>query len=93
MLGELAKSKNSFTYVSWGCGSGKTTCMLELGHIIGLRLLGQKVKSAKVKLLVANADLVAFHMQLFAAKQFLKDPRLTFEWESIDAFKMKLNDD
>ena len=65
MLGELVKAKASLTYVTWNCGTGKTTCMVELGHTVGLRTLSSKVKSAKIKLIVANADLVDYYQKAF----------------------------
>ena len=35
LVGELVKrQKFSLTYVCWPCGLGKTTCMLELGHLL-----------------------------------------------------------
>ena len=40
LLGELAKVKSSLSYITWPCGAGKSTCMLEMGHIMGLQMLG-----------------------------------------------------
>ena len=65
--------------------------MLEMGHIVGLQMLGKSRRaSATVKLVVANADLVDFNERLFTIKQRLGDPRIAFEWMSFDAFKQHL---
>ena len=93
LVGELAKAKSSLSYISWPCGAGKSTCMLEMGHIIGLQMLGQaRMATAKVHLVVANADLVAFNERLFTIKQRLADYRIVFEWQSLEAFKQHLRD-
>ena len=53
------QEKNSMIYVCWGTGLGKTSCMMEMGHSIGLSTLAPKSKnSVDVKLVLANADLL-----------------------------------
>ena len=71
LLGELAKrDKTSLMYVRWACGLGKTTCMIDLGHILAqasLKPTGKK--QIAVRLIVANKDLVKHYQQLFIEKQ------------------------
>jgi len=68
--------------------------MLEIGHILGLRLLNSKCKKpVKVTLVVANTDLVSYYKNLFSEKQALADPLISFEWLNIAVFKQLLADD
>ena len=91
LVGELAKiSKNSLTYVMWPCGLGKTTQMMQLGHILGLATLAKGKRPITVDLVLANGDLVEHYRQLFKEKQEHADPRVRFEWMSIDTFKKQL---
>ena len=91
LMGELVRKDRRLLYVNWGCGLGKTTCMLELGHVLGLAALGpHRKKEIAVQLVVANDDLVAYYEELFAKKQCLKDPRITFYWLSMSTFKQQL---
>ena len=81
LVGELIKrQRSSLTYVSWPCGLGKTTCMLELGHILGQSLLPPKSqRKIMVRLELANSDLVAQYQKLFKENQGHADSRITFE--------------
>lgn len=95
LVGELARKekKSSLTYVCWACGLGKTTCMMELGHILGLVSLPPTGKKpVYVRLVLANADLVKHYEQLFAKKQEEADKRVQLEWLSMDTFKTKLEE-
>ena len=59
--------KNTLTYVNWTCGLGKTTYMLELGHILGLISRPPKgTGTITVRLVLAYADLVGHYEQYFA---------------------------
>ena len=65
--------------------------MLQLGHILGLNELTQKSKKTiKVNLVVANKDLVKYYQEHFDKKQKQADPRILFEWFSMDAFQKQL---
>ena len=68
MVSELGKlNRSSQTYICWSCGTGKTTSILELGHIIGLNSLSAKSKkTVTVRLVLANPDLVNHYKQQFA---------------------------
>ena len=62
--------------------------MLQLGHILALGVLTSKGKRPiTVNLVLANADLVQHYQELFAEKQSLADPRVHFEWLSMDLFR------
>ena len=94
LLGKLVKKDRRLIYVEWPCGLGKTTCMLELGHVLGLVSLGPySKKDIAVQLVVANDDLVAYYEHLFAEKQRLADERITFYWLSMTTFKKQLLDE
>jgi len=68
--------------------------MLEIGHILGLRLLNSKSKKlVRVALVVANSDLVSYYKNLFSEKQALADSKISIEWLSMTAFKQNLADD
>ena len=92
LVTEVARvDKSTLTYICWGCGLGKTTCMMELGHMIGQVSLGPKSKKAQnVRLVLANSDLVTHYDTLFNQKESQRDPRLSFSWISMDTFKTSL---
>ena len=66
-MGKLAKrEKNSLTYVRWDCGLGKTTCMVDLGHILALESLPPTGKKPiTVSLLIANDGLLDHYENVF----------------------------
>ena len=92
LLGKLAKGeKTSRTYVRWDCGLGKTTCMVDLGHILAIESLPPTGKKPiTMRLIIANEDLVKHYEQLFAEKQKEADDRVKFEWLSMADFKKDL---
>ena len=78
-------------YVCWPTGLGKTTCMMELGHILCLQSLSSKaVGPVGVKLVLANADLVPTYNQLFEEKKSKADSRVKVEWLSMVDFREQL---
>lgn len=91
----MVKAKGSLTYISWPCGSGKTTCMLELGNMLAHKLMPSRraKKPVYVKLVVANTDLVSYYQNLFTEKQSLADPKINFEWQSVATFKQRFIED
>jgi len=72
LVGELARvgKKNTFTYVHWSCGYGKTTCLMEMGNVLAQASLAPKSKNERIgRLVLANADLVGHYKQLFTEKE------------------------
>ena len=63
LVAELIKrDKRTLTYVCWPCGLGKTSCMVELAHMLALNSLPAKgKKTVTVRLVVANSDLVTHY--------------------------------
>ena len=62
--------KSTLMYVNWPCGLGKTTCMMELGHLLGVNSLPSAgKKTLSVKLVVPNTGLVKHYEKLFKDKQ------------------------
>ena len=94
LVGELARpEKSSLTYVCWACGLGKTTCMIDLGHVLALLSMKPNGRTPiTVRLVLANEDLVKHYAQLFAEKQKEADTRVKFEWLSMTTFKEKLEE-
>ena len=82
------------TFATGKGGTGKTSCMTELGHILGLNSLpARRRMTVTVRLVLANPDLVKHYKQEFKGKEALADPRVTFDWLSMDDFKQKLRAD
>ena len=53
-----------------GVGTGKTTEMLEIGHLHALHLLGKKAEAKiSVRLVVMTTELVEYYCKIFAEKQ------------------------
>jgi hypothetical protein len=93
LVSEMVKKDNStLTYVCWPCGLGKSTSLLQWGSMLGLNCLPKRGnKTVAVCLVVAN-DLVTHYKQAFTEKQALADPRIIFEWLSMDDLKKKLKE-
>ena len=69
LLGKLAKrDKTSLMYVRWDCGLGKTTCMMDLGHILAVEGVPAGKSIINVWLLLANEGLVKHYEKVFAEK-------------------------
>ena len=85
LVSEMVKKDNStLTYVCWPWGLGKSTSLLQWGSMLGLNCLPKRSnKTVAVCLVLAN-DLVTHYKQAFTEKQALADPRIIFEWLSMD---------
>ena len=85
------KQKKGLIYVAWPCGFGKTTCMLELGHLVAQALLPSKGKQTIiVRIVLANPNLLDNYEQLFEEKMSQADSRITFTFLSTAAMKKQL---
>ena len=62
--------------------------MLELAHLIAQNSLTPKSKKEiNVKLILSNADLLAYYQEFFTEKLALADKRIVFEWQAMATFK------
>ena len=69
LLADLLAVKNSWVYVCWPTGTGKTTQMLELGYIMGKALRSSNGKAVvNVRLIVPSSEQAKLYKKRFEEK-------------------------